>query len=366
MDPVAHTLVGATLAETGLRRLTRYGVPTLLIGVNLPDIDAVASVLGSDMSLYLRRGWTHGVLAMLVLPALLALGVWAWHRLRGAPRPEAGEDAPADRPPPLRMGWIFALSYLATWSHPLLDWMNTYGVRLLMPFDGRWFYGDTLFIVDPWFWLLTAAGVVAARSGTRRAIVGWLLLGVLASALVLATSMVPLGVKIGWFLGLVAVVALRLIEPPDQTRRRIARAGFATLVLYIGVVFGLARLAESSASGGERALEVQASPVPGVPFEHRLVLVFDTHYRVIPPHDPPFDVPREEPNDVVRAALAADSIRGFTNWTRFPYWDVEEVDGPDRGWVVTFRDLRYVDPDEAGRGIGYAQVTLDAQLRVQQ
>ena len=359
MDPVAHTLVGATLAETGLRRLSRYAAPTLIIGANLPDIDAVASVLGEDMSLYLRRGWTHGVLAMVVLPALLALCVWGWHRLRGRKKAEAALEGG----PPLRMGWIVALSYLATWSHPLLDWMNTYGVRLLMPFDGRWFYGDTLFIVDPWFWLLTAAGVVLAHSSSRRAIVGWSILALLASALVLGTAMVPLWVKIGWLVGVAIIVTLRLRRPSRRVQRGVARVGFATLVLYIAVVFGVARFAESeAASGGEPPLEVQSNPMPGVPFEHRLVLVYEDRYRVIPPHDAPFEVPREEPGEVVRAALEAESIKGFANWTRFPYWQVEERE--EGGWLVTFRDLRYVDPDEEGQGIGFAEVELDRDLRV--
>ncbi len=30
-----------------------------------------------------------------------------------------------------------------------MDWLNSYGVRLLMPFSNRWFYGDALYIVDP-------------------------------------------------------------------------------------------------------------------------------------------------------------------------------------------------------------------------
>lgn len=346
MDPVAHTLFGATLAETGLKRLSRYATPTLLIGANLPDIDAVATAFGRDTSLYLRRGWTHGVLAMVVLPALLAGGVWLWHRRR------AGPDDDPDAPP-FRLGWIVALSYLSTWSHPALDWTNTYGVRLLMPFDGRWFYGDTLFIVDPWFWLLTAAGVVMTRSETRRAVGGWALLGVLATALIFFTSMVPLGVQVGWVLGVGAIAALRF--KAEALHPHVARVGLASLLIYIGSVYGLARMAESRAAEREPPLEVQANPTPGVPFEHRVVLVYDTHYRVIPPHAPPFEVPRREPDAIVRAALADPAVRGFANWTRFPYWDVEETEG---GWRVTLRDLRYVDPGEQGRGIGFTQVEV--------
>ncbi len=72
MDPIAHTLAGAVLAETGLKRVSRYATTTLLIGVNLPDIDGIAKFRGPDASLYVRRGWSHGILALVVLPLLLA------------------------------------------------------------------------------------------------------------------------------------------------------------------------------------------------------------------------------------------------------------------------------------------------------
>ena len=171
MDPVAHTLLGAALAETGLKKLSRYASATLIIGANLPDIDVVAQLWGEDVALYVRRGWSHGILAMLILPLLLACAVGAWHRWRGARRSDA---------PPFHLATIIALACLGTWSHPLLDWLNTYGVRLLMPFSETWFYGDTLFIVDPWFWLLSAAALVLACN-QRGGLLGWALLALLAT-----------------------------------------------------------------------------------------------------------------------------------------------------------------------------------------
>lgn len=72
MDNLTHSLFGAMLAETGLKRTTPLATATLIIGANLPDIDGLATFGGSDFALYFRRGWTHGVLAMAVLPALLA------------------------------------------------------------------------------------------------------------------------------------------------------------------------------------------------------------------------------------------------------------------------------------------------------
>ncbi len=347
MDPLAHTLLGATLAEAGLKKTTRYATAVLLIGVNLPDIDGVAQLWGSDISLLLRRGWTHGLLALLILPLLLTAVVWAWHRWRSRPR----SDAPAFRP-----RRVLLLACLAVWSHPLLDWLNTYGVRLLMPFDDRWFYGDTLFIIDPWFWLLASAAVVLARSEGRSACAAWIVLGLVTSLLLVLTDAVPVVVQVIWFTALLLIIILRVLRLPQSLIQQLARAGFAGLVLYVCAAYGLARLAESLVLEGQAVpLEVQANPVPALPHQHRLVMKYPDHYRVVMPDGESFDVQREKADEVVLAAMADPSVRGFMDWVRYLYWDVEE-----RGdhWRVQFRDLRYLNPGEAPRGIGAAVVIV--------
>ena len=55
------------------------------------------------------------------------------------------------------------LSYVGVLSHVALDLLNNYGVRLFMPFSNRWFYGDAVFIIDPWLWLTLGAGIWLAR-----------------------------------------------------------------------------------------------------------------------------------------------------------------------------------------------------------
>jgi inner membrane protein len=353
VDPVAHTLFGATLAESGLRRRSRYATATLIVGANLPDVDALARFWDRDVELHVRRGWTHGVLAMVLLPLLLAGMVALWHRWRGSAMTQP--PAPAYNPRA-----ILALSYLSVWSHPALDWINTYGVRLLMPFDGRWFYGDALFIVDPWFWLLTAAGVVLARSGNRAAIAGWVGLALLATWIVLGADGVSSGVKAGWIVGLLLLAALRWARPAWALEGGASKAGIATLVLYIGMAYGLARLAESAAlQRFPAAAQVQANPTPGVPFAHRMVVVEENRYRVITKDGTVHELPRRAPDAIVQRALASASIRGFVQWMRFPYWTVEEK--PDR-WVVRIWDLRYQGPGTHNPGgIGYAQVEVPRQ-----
>jgi inner membrane protein len=143
-----------------LGRRTSLGTSALLIGANLPDLDVLAYLSGRLADLEWRRGWTHGVLALVVLPFLLTGTLILAHRIRSAYGFSRGVA-----PDPKQ---LLLLSTLAILSHPALDTLNTYGVRWLMPFSGRWYYGDALFIVDPWVWLMLAAGLLGARRWTGR------------------------------------------------------------------------------------------------------------------------------------------------------------------------------------------------------
>src|ERR671911_280763 len=82
IDPLCHTLVGAALARSGLAKRTALGATALVVGANLPDIDVLAYFGGPGADLEWRRGWTHGVLALLILPWLLAGGLLMLHRMR--------------------------------------------------------------------------------------------------------------------------------------------------------------------------------------------------------------------------------------------------------------------------------------------
>src|SRR5688572_9950839 len=161
MDNLAHTLVGLALAEAGLKRRTALATATLAIAANLPDIDAITYFVGRDVdSLAFRRGWTHGPVAMVVLPLVLTGIMIAWDR--------AFRHRPGRRLTPVNGGWLFVIALIGALSHPLLDLLNSYGVRLLMPFSDTWFYGDALFIIDPWLWATLAIGVFLSRRRARR------------------------------------------------------------------------------------------------------------------------------------------------------------------------------------------------------
>jgi inner membrane protein len=167
MDNLTHSLVGAILGQMGLKRKTGLAMPTLIIAANIPDIDAVAVLLGGHQHLAIRRGITHGPIAMVLLPLLLwAAMLWfdAWQTRRGK-RPE--------KRLPVHKVWLLVLAYIGTLSHPLFDWFNSYGIRLLEPFSSEWFYGDTLFIIDVWIWAALTAGVWLSLRRERREASNW-------------------------------------------------------------------------------------------------------------------------------------------------------------------------------------------------
>src|SRR6185295_12562249 len=78
MDNLCHSLVGAALAEAGLKKRTALATATLVIGANLPDVDVFAHFVGSDFALGFRRGWTHGILALVLWPFILTGIMLGW------------------------------------------------------------------------------------------------------------------------------------------------------------------------------------------------------------------------------------------------------------------------------------------------
>ena len=303
MDNVCHTLVGAALGRAGLNRRTRFGSATLMIAANLPDIDVLVFATGMP-SVAFRRGWTHGVLAQLLLPVLLTAAVALVARRRGQTAP-APEDAGTG--PPLRVPWLFALSVIGIYSHVGLDYLNSYGVRLLAPLDWRWFYGDAAFIVDPWMWAALGAGVWLARRTKRRrpALVAVACVSVYVAALLLSARTSRTLVMEAW-------------------QRQHGRAPVALMV----------------------------GPRPLTPFTREIIIDTGSEYETglfrWPSGEVLFSGERTAKNDrdpAVALARETPDVRGFLVWSRFPFWTVEDT--PD-GRVVTVHDMRFGDRFAAG------------------
>ena len=263
-------------------------------------MDVLAHLAGPAADLAFRRGWTHGILALCLWPfvltgvmVLLDRGLqWA----RGASLPSG-----------LRPRQLLLLSTVAILSHPILDTLNTYGMRWLMPFSGRWFYGDTLFIVDPWLWLTLGLGVILSRGRNG------------------ATRPARLALWISFaYVSAMAASAL--------AARRVAAAELVQL-------------------SGAPVRRLLVSPLPVTPFVRSVVAEQDEVYRTArfywlrDPHLAPETVrilpkgPREHP--AVRMAAATTLGRRFLGWARFPAFQLEPVGGD--ALVVHIVDLRYAD-----------------------
>jgi inner membrane protein len=140
----------------GLKRLSPRAMPAIIIAANLPDIDSfVARGFGCE-PIAAHRGFTHGIGGLVTMPFLAVAIIWLWERLR------PGKEGP------LKLGGLLLACFIGVLSHPLLDLMNTYGTRVLEPFSHRWFYADTLFIIDPWIWIMLILGLEMSWRAERR------------------------------------------------------------------------------------------------------------------------------------------------------------------------------------------------------
>ncbi|MFQ5845086.1 MAG: metal-dependent hydrolase [Planctomycetota bacterium] len=335
MDGLCHLASGGLLAATGLRRAAPRALPALVLGACAPDIEAVWTGGGQARFFDLHRGWTHSLFGLPVLSLALAAGLVLWDR-RASKRPQGARFRP-----------LFLLSLLATGLHLFLDFCNTYGVRPLLPFDGRWFYGDALFIVDPWMWGLPLLAIHLFRPRPRAlTALLWALWTAMAALFFWRPEVAA--ATLGCWLVLPAIALLRDagllgIASPE----RMARALSMLLALYVtGMFWVQAKLARDFRAGlpeGARASAVLPSPAHPLRWTALAVLggelhVGALHYGLPVPRRLPhvLALNLEEPR--VRRFAATAEGRIVMDFFRFPFARRETIDGRPR---LVVRDARF-------------------------
>jgi inner membrane protein len=132
MDLATHALVGLTLYQARKSRFPIYEPAIFwaaLIGSEMPDFDLVYRLEGSAAYLLNHRGITHSIPGVLVMAGFFAYLIKLRYPLYSPHR-------------------LFYWTAVSGFVHVLLDAFNTWGTRVLYPFDKRWVTLDILPFLD--------------------------------------------------------------------------------------------------------------------------------------------------------------------------------------------------------------------------
>ena len=227
-------------------------------------------------------------------------------------------------PPGTNFRGLLIASCIVTATHPVLDWTNNYGIRFLLPWNPHWSYGDLVFIVDPFLWLVLAAGLLVI-----------------------------------W-------------RTRHEAKSKIAFASFAIVVAYWGaLVFAHSRAVAQGreeaqrivTSNGESVSRLAAMPTLANPLRWDCVFETDkaTYRFLVALHGqtPAGRVIRyEKPSGPVAAALQEVSgqkpARVFLGFARFPVAQLADPSCTTQT-LLQLADLRYTEP---GRSRGTFAVDL--------
>ena len=276
MDNVTHTLIGALIGEGAARsaapvpderavaiRRTLF-LTVMIVGSNLPDADIVYS-LGDDSKLsYLleHRGHTHTVAGAIVgsaaMLAACALGL-RWRKRRLSSRDWT---------------WLSALALLAPLLHIAMDALNTYGVHPWWPIDNRWFYGDSVFIVEPLYWAAAAPLAFLFRTLVARGLVVSCLL--LAVYLGFTTGIAARGSIAAFCLLAVTMLVIGRIARPGTAIVAAAATCFVICAMYlVAHRQAMARVDSDGTSQfpGWRTLDRVLTPLPMNPLCWEVILI---------------------------------------------------------------------------------------------
>jgi len=299
------------LSRAGLNRLTPYATAILLLAANAPDIDVASAAWGSLAYLNYHRHLTHALIAapfMALLPLLVV-------------RPFARAT--------FKWRAAYLVSLIGVVSHLALDLTNIYGVRLLLPFSGRWSRLDITPVIDPW----------------------------ILGALILAVSATALSGLIGSEIG----------EKP-RPGRLAATLALAFLLLYNGARAILHQqtvaILDSRVYSRFPSKRVAALPREFNPLAWRGLVESGSSYLrfnvdVVGNFDPTdyHEIRFPEDREAIQSARETEVFRDFLAFSQFPAWTVTPITEPSNGFRVEATDLRF-------NGGFTATAILDAQRKV--
>jgi inner membrane protein len=221
----------------------------------------------------------------------------------------------------------FAIALIAMATHPPLDYLNSYGLRPWLPWNGEWYYGDALFIIDPYIDAAFLAGLLwgSLRPKQRR----------LAAfmSLLLASGYVAFRLESQ------AIAKSQLNEMAAQfpaLERNAVLPQIANLLVWDAVLESKEQI-------------VRFDLHPFLPFVGSI-------------HSPDLNytrMARGPSSELVARAATSRSAAAFLRFARFP---VVRVGPVPEGYRVTFLDFRFYR--KSMNTALAAEIVLDASLRV--
>jgi inner membrane protein len=303
LDNLTHSLVGLFLARAGFKHVTPRGTAIMVLAANAPDFDTVSFFGGAPIYIHWHRNITHSLIAIPFM-ALLSVAIVRWLGRK-------------------QVRWMpaFLIAMVAVASHLILDLTNVYGVRLLLPFSGRWFHWDITPIVDLALWAILLLGVAAP-----------------------------------WF--------ARLVGSEIGERRREAGGGWAVFALLLFSAYDYGRSVLHDRAAAVMGAQVYHGLTPrrsgAFPGENPLIWegiaeLSDAYVQV------PIDVVRgkfpvdsvvtfykAERSPAIEAALHTEPFQRFLEFVQYPIWVSEPATELEHATRVSLVDLRFGTPAAPG------------------
>jgi inner membrane protein len=260
VENVAHTVAGLLVAEVvvEVRRrrgevspsFARIAAITSAVANNVPDADVLYDGITQGKLGYLlhHRGHTHTLFLGIVLGLAVAGVIVALAR---------GRLTATER------SSVLALGGAGPVLHLFMDGWNVYGVHPFWPLDGRWVYGDAVFIVEPLIWAVAIPPLVLVS----RWLVWRVVLCVVLAAGLALPWLVPAFVPLGARIAIVVVAAVSgaiayKLRPPLRAPVGLAALG-GVAALFLGA--GVAARAELEARLPANVHDIATSALPANP-----------------------------------------------------------------------------------------------------
>jgi inner membrane protein len=297
-----HTFVGFAVAKLGADKWVRYGTATAVIASNLPDIDSIAALWGFAAYLEHHRGITHSIFGVPILALLFSCAMYFFSA---------------------NFGRTYVVALIAMATHPALDYLTSWGLRPFLPFNGTLYYGDVVFIFDPYLDAVLLLGLLTAWLWPKR------------KRVVTATTIL---IALGYVVGRIELHRLAAARVAEIVKQKPEVEKWAVLPRALRLRLWMVLTASKT---GVSKMDICGVPCPAV--ETEMIPIMGS-------------APRSE---LVVQASMTESAATLLQFARFP---VTRVQAQPSGYRVMFIEAGFLG--EGGNTAVAAVITLDKAVQV--